>query len=157
MVAIDPAGFARSCEYYNEDLVTVFLPKKVFPLNSVVTIAASNGIRGNVLAAVSQERDRQNEKWGEQNHADPIWMAIHGEEFGEINKAILESMFSGADPANIETELIQLAATCVSHLECIARRRALPIAVSLSPEAEACSEAFRALEKITKLIGGEGK
>ena len=64
------------------------------------------------FAYVYEERMKQDEKWGQQNH-DPLkWNAILGEEFGEVSKAILEG-----DVKNYREELIQLAAVAVAAIE----------------------------------------
>jgi NTP pyrophosphatase (non-canonical NTP hydrolase) len=76
----------------------------------------------NILADILHERQCQDERWGEQNHQDSIWMLIHGEEYGEVCKAILESSFGNESKENIREELVQLAATCIAHIECIDRR-----------------------------------
>jgi hypothetical protein len=38
-----------------------------------------------VFAAIRAERERQNATWGEQNHDAYTWLAILGEEFGELS------------------------------------------------------------------------
>ena len=43
-----------------------------------------------VLAEIAAERDRQEEKFDEQNHPQSIWLAIAGEEFGEVSKEVCE-------------------------------------------------------------------
>lgn len=78
-----------------------------------------------VLAEVQEERRRQDEKWGEQNHAPPEWLSILGEEFGEVCKAVCEAHFPGYESTgnweNYRTELIQLAAVAVAMVECLDR------------------------------------
>jgi NTP pyrophosphatase (non-canonical NTP hydrolase) len=63
---------------------------------------------------VLAERQRQDAKWGVGFHgrSDAFWLAILGEEFGEVANAILER-----DEANIETELVQCAAVVFSWLQ----------------------------------------
>ena len=80
---------------------------------------------------IALERERQDAKWGEQNHEGSIWALIAGEEFGEVAQAQLELLFNGSQiergnamhprEAYI-TELTQLAAVCVAWLECELRR-----------------------------------
>ena len=70
---------------------------------------------------VSLERSRQDRKWGEQNHNPFVWLAILGEEFGELQKAILEYNFADyyKEPTKeIETELIQVTAVAKAMWEC---------------------------------------
>lgn len=77
-----------------------------------------------VLYDIVKERERQDEKWGEQNHAAPVWATIIGEEYGEMCQAINEFMFNPT-PENeqrIHEEAIQTAASCVAMCECIIRK-----------------------------------
>ena len=93
------------------------------------------------LAEVGNEREMQNDKWGEQNHPDGTglehdrlmadssrrackaaandgtvtWRHILVEEFYEA--------MAEADPSNLRTELIQIAAVAVAWVEAIDRRR----------------------------------
>lgn len=77
-----------------------------------------------VFQLVSKERERQNAKWGEQNHNGEIWSLIATEELGEVSEARLEMLFKGSQNLNDTpresyiTELIQLTAVCVAWLEC---------------------------------------
>lgn len=50
------------------------------------------------LQRIYDERRRQDQKWGEQNHPDHIWALILGEEYGELQKAILELEFCPPGP-----------------------------------------------------------
>ncbi len=67
---------------------------------------------------IDNERRRQDKKWGEQNHDNPIWLAILTEEVGEIAKDVLEE---GDAPFFDANEIIQAAAVCVAWLECLER------------------------------------
>ena len=70
-----------------------------------------------VLSEVKSEREKQDLKWGVQDH-DPLkWNAILGEEFGEVSKSILED-----DSYNYRQELIQVAAVAIAAVECHDRR-----------------------------------
>ena len=79
----------------------------------------------NILHEVRAERERQDKKWGEQNHNHVEYSAILGEEYGEVCKASLEVHFGyeGADPDEVRKELIQTAAVAVAFIECIDRRK----------------------------------
>lgn len=76
---------------------------------------------------ICRERERQNEKWGEQNHEPFKWLAILGEEVGEVNKACLETFdwkrgtFDGKNLSEIRTELVQVAAVTKAFIECLDR------------------------------------
>lgn len=61
---------------------------------------------------VKEERLRQNEKWGEQNHSRLMWCAILTEEVGEVAKAALED-----SPSEYREELVQVAAVAVAAIE----------------------------------------
>lgn len=66
-----------------------------------------------ILNAIKLERNRQDDKWGEQFHHPIMWCAILGEEVGEVNKAALEENWE-----EYRKELIQVAAVAVAMLEC---------------------------------------
>ena len=44
------------------------------------------------LQQIKAERQRQDEKWGEQNYPPSFWVSIMGEEFGEMCKSLNEYM-----------------------------------------------------------------
>jgi hypothetical protein len=83
-----------------------------------------------IFREILDERMRQWDKWGEQNHPDEWYAHIMYEEMGELSKAMLEAHFEqdypgaypDADPANIRKELIEAVAVGVAWLECIDRR-----------------------------------
>lgn len=70
-----------------------------------------------VLDEIYDERVRQTNKWGIQNHDDTMWSVILGEEFGEVCRAIFEG-----DEVQTKEELIQVAAVAVAWLEAFDRR-----------------------------------
>ena len=74
--------------------------------------------RNYIISEIIDERDRQDEKWGEQNHVPLKWLAILGEEVGEANKAVLDG-----DGENLSEELIQVAATAVAFLQSLERNQ----------------------------------
>lgn len=86
-----------------------------------------------IFREIKLERERQDEKWGVQNHLPIEWVAILTEEVGEVSKEALEYHFkytvNGSDDeaakaeklAKYKAELIQVAAVAVSMLECIER------------------------------------
>lgn len=61
---------------------------------------------------IQTERDLQDQKWGQQNHHPLKWLAILGEEVGELCRAVLE----GNKPQAL-SECVQVAAVCVAWLE----------------------------------------
>jgi hypothetical protein len=88
----------------------------------------SNQWMATALASVVQERNRQDEKWGEQNHDPIFWLGILGEEFGELCEAVNESVFTGPHAKrekggyeNMRREAVQLAAVTVAFVEYLDR------------------------------------
>ncbi|HHI78867.1 MAG TPA: hypothetical protein ENK02_02680 [Planctomycetes bacterium] len=67
---------------------------------------------------ILKERERQNQKWGEQNHSPQDWMMILQEEIGEFARAEMEHRYRGADPEPIMEELVQVAAVAMQMVEC---------------------------------------
>jgi hypothetical protein len=72
------------------------------------------------------ERNRQDSKWGEQNHRPNDWVAILGEEFGEAAKSAVELTFGmeiakEGYEAELQDELTQIAAVAVAFKECLRR------------------------------------
>jgi len=88
---------------------------------------------------VAAERERQDAKWGQQNHGLAVWLMILSEEFGEAAREINDFHFllekerntREYDPtrwaklqelvAKARTELIQTAAVAVAMVESIDR------------------------------------
>lgn len=70
------------------------------------------------LRMVLSERDKQDRKWGVQNHDVPIWMEILGEEFGEVARADLEFTFGNGSRSQVLTEMVQVAAVALAMVEC---------------------------------------
>ena len=68
------------------------------------------------IGEVINERKKQDEKWGEQNHHPYKWLSILGEEVGEANKAALEGSL-----LRYREELVQVAAVAIAAIECLER------------------------------------
>ncbi len=85
--------------------------------------------RMQIYQQISDERIRQDAKWGVQNHTPAVWLMILGEEVGEANKAALEALAPCGSPIGqreqwlreYREELIQVAAVAVSMVECLDR------------------------------------
>lgn len=74
-----------------------------------------------VLDDVADERQRQDEKWGISAREPLSWLAIAAEEFGEVAEKVVKGWVppeNDFDAAGYRDELIQLAAVCVSAVEC---------------------------------------
>lgn len=75
-----------------------------------------------VFDAIRAERERQNAKWGEQSHDPYTWLAVLGEEYGELSQAILHDTFGGKAAGTMRDELLHVAAVACQWLECIERQ-----------------------------------
>jgi hypothetical protein len=80
------------------------------------------------IRCVTDERGRQLQKWGVQNHSPLEWMAILVEEVGEAQKEALEHHWAGRhyphDPERLQrlrAELVQVAAVAVAIVESLDR------------------------------------
>lgn len=74
-------------------------------------------VQQQIFEKIAAERQRQDSKWGEQNHEAGMWSLILGEETGEASKAFLQG-----NEAHAVTELIEAAAVIVAWIECEVRR-----------------------------------
>ena len=72
-----------------------------------------------ILIEVRKERQRQDDKWGVQNHHPFIWLSILAEEVGEANTAVLEAEFDGQSLDHYRGELVQVAASAIAAIECL--------------------------------------
>lgn len=70
-----------------------------------------------IIRDVVTETERQDEKWGIQDHPNEVWLAILGEEVGECNTAFLENMFGAKPIIELRTELVQVAAVAIQFIE----------------------------------------
>ena len=82
-----------------------------------------------VLQLIDEERNRQDAKWGEQNHAQFQWVGILGEEFGEYCQAVNETYLNNATEQhkggidNMMEELTHVAAVTVGAMESLMRNK----------------------------------
>jgi NTP pyrophosphatase (non-canonical NTP hydrolase) len=78
-------------------------------------------LRKQVLTSVDAERDRQDKKWGIQRHEYGTWLAILGEEYGEVCQALQSQLglisSKDTDADNLYEELIHVAAVAVAIAE----------------------------------------
>lgn len=75
-----------------------------------------------IFFEVRDERIRQTQKFGEQNHDVMTWLAILGEEVGECSNAAIEAKFTGKkDIQDLRGELVQVAAVAFQIIEWIDR------------------------------------
>jgi NTP pyrophosphatase (non-canonical NTP hydrolase) len=74
--------------------------------------------RALIFHHISLERERQDDKWGWPQHNNITeWLAILAEEAGEVATEVNECHFRERSTDRLKTELIQVAAVCVSWLE----------------------------------------
>lgn len=66
-----------------------------------------------VSLLIKEERLKQIEKWGDQNHPHFAFLSILSEEIGELAKEINE----GADEDRMQSELVQIAAVAYAWIE----------------------------------------
>jgi hypothetical protein len=83
-------------------------------------------LTGLVLKDVSDERARQDAKWGVQKHPPYKWLAIIMEELGEAAEAALDMSWPGGEQheQRYRRELIQVAASAVAAVEALERLEA---------------------------------
>lgn len=79
-------------------------------------MSASNYFKEVTQDLVYKELQRQELKWGKQDHSEPDWYVILGEEVGEVARAIFECHGKQLNE-NYREELIQVAAVCMAALE----------------------------------------
>lgn len=81
------------------------------------------------LKKIKSERERQDQKWVQQDHHPLLWFSIIAEEFGEMCKAFNKFTDEIQDGESndfnhfkdMQHEAIQVAASCIAMLECIDR------------------------------------
>lgn len=89
----------------------------------------NNARRNDATDLIWQERDRQERKWGEQNHHPALWATILGEEFGEFCEAVNETAFENGvhrekgGYENMMRELTHVAAVAIAAMECLMRHK----------------------------------
>ena len=86
--------------------------------------------RTQVLYLIDSERNRQDVKWGEQNHEQQLWVGILGEEFGEYCQAVIETVFDNGTTEKAKggydrmmEELTHVAAVAVNAMESLMRNK----------------------------------
>ena len=96
-----------------------------------IFIETAQDTRTAALQLVDKERDRQDGKWGEQNHLHQFWTGILGEEYGEYCQAVNETVFNNGEAArqkggydNMMKELSHVAAVAVGAMESLMRAKA---------------------------------
>ncbi len=88
------------------------------------------------IVDVTDERGRQLQKWGVQDHPIADWFLILGEEVGEAQREACEHVFVGRFPDHypndperlkrLRAELVQVAAVAVAMVESLDRNELKP-------------------------------
>lgn len=81
----------------------------------------SNDVVARALSLVFDERARQDKKFGPPDHTPIVWLAILGEEYGELCQAVLHSHYGGEKADNLKKELVQVIAVGLAYLEQLER------------------------------------
>ncbi len=99
-------------------------------------MAVTGRTRDMAIDAILRECNRQDAKWGKQNHSMEWWLLILGEEFGELCQAVLQFRFGGpyGHVQKIKLEMVQVAAVAMAMIECL-ERNGLKCLSSPSPAA----------------------
>ena len=74
------------------------------------------------LVSILEERERQEAKWGEQNHDPFTYLAILTEEVGELAQAALHARFGGPTGEHLRKEAVHTAAVAMAIVECLDRK-----------------------------------
>jgi hypothetical protein len=76
---------------------------------------------GQALSNVLNERARQIDLWGEQNHGPWVWLPILTEEVGEVAKELADARLSDFRRSAYRNELVHVAAVAVAAIEALDR------------------------------------
>jgi NTP pyrophosphatase (non-canonical NTP hydrolase) len=98
-------------------------PCKLDIFEKTYAAPVENLIISSALYSVIEERLRQDNKWGEQNHDPYTYMAILMEELGEMAQAALQTQFGGKHGGldHLREEAVQTAAVALAIVECLDR------------------------------------
>lgn len=88
---------------------------------SVPPLLTADRTKFEICSRLVQERNRQDFKFGPQNHPLETWLAILTEEVGEFAQAILHKRFGGDKAAGLEEEVVQIGAVAMAILEYLAK------------------------------------
>lgn len=103
-------------EDYSMEIGEVLISKK-----ELATLRKFDARKLPVIAEVLTERERQDAKWGEQNHEPVVWSAILSEECGEFAQAALHVNFGGKVVWNIFGFVWIVLAVILDREDCAVR------------------------------------
>lgn len=72
---------------------------------------------------VERELRAQDLRWGEQNHAPELWLAILTEEVGEVAKEVADASARGLREDDYRMEMVQVAAVAINAIRSFDRQR----------------------------------
>lgn len=83
-------------------------------------------IQRDVLADISDERERQDALFGQQNHHPAYWLALIGKQTGQLGQAVVNREWASLEnrdrmTAKVREEAVQVAAVAVAMIEAIDR------------------------------------
>lgn len=111
---------ARHEAIYADELAAG-IPEGVLPADVKNLRKANAALADTVRRAepIIAERDRQDAKWGPQNHSLPVWVTILMEEVGELAAAVLCHRFGNDKHPELDwrKEAIQVAAVALAMIE----------------------------------------
>lgn len=96
----------------------------------MATCIVPEGMQYAVNSAIA-ERERQDAKWGPQDHPLPVWLAILMEEVGELSECVLHAQFGGHAAPNLRKEAVQVAAVALALVQAIDEGRAWTLPVKM--------------------------
>lgn len=70
---------------------------------------------------ITAERERQEEKWGQQDNDPFTYLTVLSEEVGELAQAALHARFGGKAADGLYTEAVHTAAVAMAIVECLNR------------------------------------
>lgn len=122
----------RPCMWFSTKTTEGKAALQVLSWEQAAEVLKVAGVHDDMRAydSIAYERDRQETKWGEQNHHPVYWLGILTEELGEVAKVAIEGdpfayrgQRSYAESTKLlREELVQLAAVAVAAIEHIDRR-----------------------------------
>lgn len=87
------------------------------------------------LTDILEERDEQDEMWGDQTHDPAYWLAILGKQVGQLGNAVLKYKWhDNPSPVEMYSEATQAAAVLVAFMEAIEDERLSDEVTSVRPE-----------------------
>ena len=79
-------------------------------MSFIKTVISSE--RAHIYEEVNEERERQDKKWGQQDHNPFVWLAILAEEMGEASQSLLQYKLD-----SYREEMVQCAAVAIAAIE----------------------------------------